>query len=88
MVTGDSLSMVTEAASTVRPLFVTSTPESMKSYQLEILNRFFQKGHAGSFKIFGDQALHCEPLGTTDVIRQAILRRLESVPKFETGLVW
>ena len=79
LVTGDSLSMVTEAAVTGQPLYVTTDAEAMESCHIDSLNRFIKQGYAHPFEQFGLHTNKCKPLDPTEVIGQKILDRFKDI---------
>ena len=83
VVTGDSLSMVTEAAVTGQPLYVTTDAEAMESCHLDSLSRFIKQGYAHPFEQFGLHTNKCKPLDPTEVIGQEILDRFKNVVSFK-----
>ena len=83
LVTGDSLSMVTEAAVTEKPLYVTTDTEAMESCHLDSLSRFIKQGYAHPFEHLGLHTNKCKPLDPTEVIGQKILDHLKKGGSFK-----
>ena len=79
VVTGDSLSMLTEATVTGKPVYVTNDAEAMESCHIESLKRFIKQGYAHPFEHFGLHSNNCKSLDPTELIGREIMDRINNI---------